>query len=900
MKASDNTPTGALYAFLNMYYKFYEETKPDYICVCFDLKAPTFRHEKFDAYKATRKPMPDDLAVQMPILKEILDSLGIARVELEGFEADDLIGSIATYSGNLGWKTYILTGDKDDLQLVNDNTIVVMPISQNGQTSTFYYDADAVEAKYMITPSQFIDFKAIMGDPSDNIPGVKGIGEKGATELLVKYKTLDNIYNSIDEIPVKIAEKLRASKEIAYLSHFLATIKCDIPVEEYFKVITDKIPDWDEAYHIFNRLGFKTFIRKLELTVPVKQNADETVTIDEEWLNKQIRDVTYKEFIAALQSAELYKFNQESLQQSLKIYEDHFTKEFIQGLNFEDNGFISLINESDDSVLIDFNGEYYARINIGIIKDVFDFFRESKIRTVCNEIKEILCKNRIDTYNLLVFDISVAAHLLNQIEGKPSIERIAEICLGSQYLHKENEVAAPEITQQSLFDVNPSLQDDNNNTLKQQLMDTAKHLLSILNKIAAFQLLLLEQRNLLFLAIYVEMPLVGILAEMEFEGFKVDVDVLNQLNESFQKRIEDLDREIHLQAGTDFNINSPKQLADVLFNRLKLPTGKKSQTGFSTNSDVLVMLSDKHPIIKLIIAYRQLSKLKSTFIEGLIKSIDPTDNRVHTTFNQTLTATGRLSSTNPNLQNIPIRQEDGREIRKAFVSKDGYTLVDADYSQIELRLLAAFSGDEQMVTAFINNDDIHMNTALEIFDLPRELITPSMRSIAKTINFSIVYGIGEFSLSADLGISMKDAKTYIEEYHKKYPGVKPYLKSLVQQAYEKGYVETLFHRRRYMNELKSANKNIRSFGERAAMNTPLQGTAADIIKIAMVLVHRRLRQENCQAKLILQVHDELILEVKQEESSKASEILKQSMENSVLLSVPLIAEIKTKDVWFDY
>lgn len=900
MKASDNTPTGALYAFMNMYYKFYEETKPDYACVCFDLKAPTFRHEKYDDYKATRKPMPDDLAVQMPILKEILDSLGIARVELEGFEADDLIGSIATYSGNIGWKTFILTGDKDDLQLVNDNTIVVMPISQNGQTSTFYYDAAAVETKYMITPSQFVDFKAIMGDPSDNIPGVKGIGEKGATELLVKYKTLDNVYNSIDEIPAKVADKLKASKEIAYLSHFLATIKCDIPVEEYFKAITDKMPDLDEAYHIFNRLGFKTFIRKLELTVPVKQNTDEAVIIDEEWLRKQIRDVTYNELILALQASDLYKFNQDSLQKSLKIYEDHFTKEFIQGLQFEDNGFISLINESDVSVLIDFNGEYYARINMGIIKDVFDYFRESKIRTVCNEIKELLCKNRIDTYNLLVFDISVAAHLLNQIEGKPSIERIAEICLGSQYLHKENEVAAPVNTQQSLFDVNPSLQDDNNNTLKQQLMETAKHHLSILNKIAAFQLSLLEQRNLLFLAMYIEMPLVGILAEMEFEGFKVDVEVLNQLNASFQKRIEDLDREIHLHAGTDFNINSPKQLADVLFNRLKLPTGKKGQTGFSTNSDVLEMLSDKHPIIKLITSYRQLSKLKSTFIEGLIKSIDPTDDRVHTTFNQTLTATGRLSSTNPNLQNIPIRQEDGREIRKAFVSKDGYTLVDADYSQIELRLLAAFSGDEQMVTAFINNDDIHMNTALEIFDLPRELITPSMRSIAKTINFSIVYGIGEFSLSADLGISMKEAKTYIEEYHKKYPGVKPYLNSLIQQAYEKGYVETLFHRRRYMNELKSANKNIRSFGERAAMNTPLQGTAADIIKIAMVLVHRRLREENCQAKLILQVHDELILEVIQDESSKASEILKQSMENSVLLSVPLIAEIKTKDVWFDY
>ncbi len=899
MKASDNTPTGALYAFLNMYYKFYEETKPDYACVCFDLKAPTFRHEMYDGYKATRKPMPDDLAVQMPILKDILDTLGITRVELEGFEADDLIGSIATYSGNLGWKTYILSGDKDDLQLVNDNTTVVMPISQNGQTSTFYYDTKAVEAKYMLKPSQFVDFKAIMGDPSDNIPGVKGIGEKGATELLVKYKSLDNIYNSIDEIPAKIADKLKASKEIAYLSHFLATIKCDISVEEYFKAITEKMPDWDEAYHIFNRLGFKTFIRKLELSAPVKHN-NEAVIIDEEWNSKLIRDVSYNELVVALQASDLYKFNQDSLQKSIKIYEDHFTREFIHGLNFEDNGFISMINESDDTVLIDFNGEYYVRVNKGFLNDVFDFLRKSKIRIVCNEIKELLSKYKVDTYNLLVFDISVAAHLLNQIEGKPSIERIAEICLGEQYLHKENEAITPVNVQQSLFDVNPLLQDDNDSKLTQQLIDQAKHHLSILNKIATFQLSLLEQRNLLFLAMYIEMPLVGILAEMEFEGFKIDVEVLNQLNESFQKRIEDLDREIHLQAGTDFNINSPKQLADVLFNRLKLPTGRKGQTGFSTDSDVLEKLADKHPIIRLITAYRQLSKLKSTFIEGLTKSIDPKDDRVHTTFNQTLTATGRLSSTNPNLQNIPIRQEDGREIRKAFVSKDGYTLVDADYSQIELRLLAAFSADEQMVNAFINKDDIHMNTALEIFDLPRELITSSMRSIAKTINFSIVYGIGEFSLSADLGISMKDAKTYIEEYHKKYPGVKPYLNSLVQQAYEKGYVETLFHRRRYMNELKSANKNIRSFGERAAMNTPLQGTAADIIKIAMVLVHRRLREENCRAKLILQVHDELILEVLQEDASKASEILKHSMENSVLLSVPLIAEIKTKIVWFDY
>ncbi len=906
MRAPDGTPTGALYAFMNIYYKFLEEVHPDYMCVCFDLKAPTFRHKMYNEYKATRKPMPDDLALQIPLLKKILDALGIARIELEGFEADDLIGSISKSSSVNNMKAFILTGDKDDLQLVDENISVLMPITSKGQTTTKYFDIKSVKDNYGILPTQFIDLKAIMGDPSDNIPGVKGIGEKGAVKLLEKYETLENIYSNLEEIPEVVSKKLNESKEIAFLSRELATIKCDIPVDEYFERIKTVNPDNDSIYNLFNQFGFKSLIKKLELEVPRlvasnKENHSEYIT------NKEILEIDTEEFYKIINLNNLYKFDfsyiykdnskpseiTRAIIESSGIDDGIFTELFKTIINYNDIGFICMVESGDNSFLLDINDNLFYKFSFDVFDDIILFLKNKKIRIICNEIKEIIKIMKTDTRDLLVFDVSVAAYLLNQFEGKPSLERIAHSCgVGDLFIDKE---ISPDNRQQSLFD--NDIEDKNTDNAKAD--ENAKMSINLLYKIAPVQFKMLSDRKLILLALNIEMPLVGILGEMEYTGFKVDEYVLNNFRLDFNERIKNLENSIYDLTGEKFNINSTKQLAEILFGKLKLPTGKKGKNGYSTNLEVLEMLIDKHPVIKEIISYRQLSKLNSTFVEGLSNAINKLDGRVHTTFQQILTTTGRLSSSNPNLQNIPIKLDEGREIRKAFVAEKDYVLVDADYSQIELRLLASFSGDKNMIEAFINNDDIHRNTAQEIFDLPKELITPAMRSIAKTINFSIVYGIGEYSLSADLGISMKEAGRYISEYHRKYPGVKPYFEKLISSAKETGYVETLFKRRRYINELKSANRNISSFGERAAMNTPVQGTAADIIKIAMVIVHNRLKKEKLRARLILQVHDELIIESHIDDSGKVANILSETMENAVKIAVPLVSQAQIKENWFE-
>ena len=943
MTAADGTPTGALYAFMNIYLKQIQDLNPTYVCACFDLKSPTFRHLKFSGYKATRKPMPSDLVLQMPLLKEIMDAMGIPRIEMEGYEADDLIGSLSNYANHNGWDTFILSGDKDDFQLVDENTILLMPLSRNGQTTTERFDVEAVETKYSIKPSQFIDLKAIMGDPSDNIPGVKGIGEKGATDLIIKYQSLDNIYEHIDEIKPKIAEKLIESKETAYLSQWLATIKRDILVQDYLDESNKVEINKEKTYKLFLKLGFRSLIQRLKLSTDDFNSLPDDIS-DENNQNQSdsdegsismpvckeapnddfesasatidiptIRKVTLKELKTVLECAELYKFisdkkNTGESFSELEIsdlinHESPYKNDYI---NFyipeqlkhqhvsKERGFISFIPVTTSIGLIDCGKKEYFQIDIFDCEELFNFAKKSKIRIVSMDSKAFLRKQKFETLDLLLFDVFVAGYLLSQNEGSASLERIAEICLG-QLPYFPSDIESKKVSkQQSLFE-DPAV---DNLEKDKELIFNASRELSLLNYIAIFQYQALKDRGLDFLAIQVEMPLIGILAEMERLGFAIDQNILTQLNEDITKKITIHEELIYELAGIVFNINSPKQLSEVLFKKLMLPTGKKTQSGYSTNSDVLDMLYDKHPIIKEIGAYRQLTKLKSTFIEGLSKNIDPVDKRVHTTFNQTLTTTGRLSSSEPNLQNIPIKQEIGREIRKAFVASQGNVLVDADYSQIELRLLAEFSKDEEMLEAFKQNDDIHMNTAEEIFDLPRAMITPTMRSAAKTINFSIVYGISDFGLAQDLGVTLKEAHLYISEYYKKYPSVKPYLESLVKEAYEKGYVETLYHRRRSVHELKSANRNMRMFGERVAMNTPVQGTAADIIKIAMVLVSKKLNELKCKAKLVLQIHDELILEAPIDEADIAAEILKQAMENAVKLSVPFIVEVKTGKSWY--
>lgn len=906
MTAYDGTPTGALFAFINIYLKYIQDLKPTHVCACFDLKAPTFRHLKYDQYKATRKSMPEDLAQQMPILKEILDVMGVPRLEMEGFEADDLIGSLSFYSKELEWDTFILSGDKDDLQLVDDKTIVLMPTTRSGVTTTDRYDVDAVIEKYQITPKQFIDFKAIMGDPSDNIPGVKGIGEKGAIELLIEFGTLENIYESLDEIKPTLSKKLSESKEIAFTSKWLATIKRDIPIKEFLYEINNYTIDKDKAYSLFNKLGFKSIINKMSLTPSINassnisdnqigfesDNKKEIIFSAEQTKSISIKDVSIDELRVIFKSSNVHKFDDLEIKRPIK---DIISHEIINQNIKEESGFVTCMILKDNSILIDCNTKELYKLNHLMAGEFLKLLSSEKIRLVGVDIKAFLRNHEIDTNDILIFDIFVAAYLLSQIEGKATIERVSQVCLGSYDNTLDEDSNDNKPKQQTLFD-------DNIELLEQQdekVLEKAVYDLYILAKIANFQYNELKKQNMEFLSIYVEMPLVAILSQMERIGFAIDNDVLIQLSNEFIDKIKEYEKNIYEYANCEFNINSPKQLGEVLFKKLLLPTGRKTQSGYSTDADVLEKLYDKHPIIKEIISYRQLSKLKSTFVDGLSKSISASDGRVHTTFNQTLTTTGRLSSSDPNLQNIPVKLDAGREIRKAFIAKDGCVLVDADYSQIELRLLAQFSNDDEMMTAFINNDDIHMNTAQEIFDMPRDLITSSMRSAAKTINFSIVYGIGDFSLAQDLGITLKEAHTYILEYYKKYPSVKPYLESLIKNAYENGYVETLFFRRRYIEELKSTNKNVKMFGERVAMNTPVQGTAADIIKIAMVLVNRKLKENNCSAKLILQVHDELILEVPIEESEIASRILKQSMEDAVKLSIPLIAEVKTGRSWYD-
>lgn len=892
MSAPDGTPTGALYAFLTIYLKYIQELNPTYVCACFDLKAPTFRHQEYKEYKATRKAMPPDLAVQIPILKEILDSLGVPRFEKEGFEADDLIGSLSAHSKRIGWDVFILSGDKDDLQLVDENITVLMPVTKSGMTTTDRYDTNAVMEKYGISPSQIIDLKAIMGDTSDNIPGVKGIGEKGALDLIKTYGSLDHIYDSLDQIKPAIAQKLKDSRDIAYTSLWLATIKQDIPVSDLIDDIPGKVMNPAEAYRILQRLGFKSIIQRLDL----KSQSKETVEISSDDMTKMIppvHKVPVEELVRILQKANLYHFSSDVTPTETNM-DGYCNKELEIYSEKQDRGFVTFLPSESDYGLVDCGDKNVYQIEQSGYDSLFRHLEQSGIRLVSYECKPVLRNSSTVSTDLRIYDIAVAGYLLSQAEGKASLERITETCLGQVPVLPQMEDSGEGNRQQSLFEAPAT----NNSENEKKKKDRLAYQLTFLHRIAQVQYALLIERNMTYLAFQVEMPLVGILAEMEQVGFTIDQNVLLQLNQDFIEKTSNHEKNIYELAGTPFNINSPKQLGDILFRKLELPTGRKTQSGYSTDSDVLDMLYDKHPIISEIIQYRQLSKLRSTFVEGLSKNMDPRDFRVHTTFNQTLTATGRLSSSEPNLQNIPVKQEAGREIRKAFTAPKGMVLIDADYSQIELRLLAAFSQDPEMVEAFLNNDDIHTNTAEEIFDLPRAMITPAMRSAAKTVNFSIVYGISDFGLARDLGITVKEAHNYIKEYYHKYPHVKPYLETLVHQAYSKGYVETLFHRRRYIQEIKSANRNIKSFGERAAMNTPVQGTAADIIKIAMVLVTKRLKEKKCSARMILQVHDELILEVPDKEAEFASVILKEAMEGAVTLAVPLIAEVHTGDNWY--
>ena len=827
LNAPDGTPTNAIYGFVAILQRLLEEQQPQAVCVSFDLKAPTFRHQQYEAYKAQRKGMPEELAAQMPILKEVLDAMGIRRYELEGFEADDILGTAAAICEKSGWDCVIVTGDKDSLQLITDTTSVCNVKTRMGQTETVLYTPERFQEEYGFAPPLMVDLKALMGDSSDNIPGVPGVGEKTAMDLVQRYGEIKNIYENLDSLEIKegVRKKLAQGRESAEMSYWLATIIRDVPLD--FKP-EDNL--WDKnytgaLYGIFKRLGFNKFIEKWGLTESGE------AAISEEQSHLPRRELSSTEEIDALIEAI-------NAAEQIAVYP-------LEGLD--------RIEVCDGKTVYDaaWNrcGEGYDRL----LSVVFS----PEIKKTGHNVKDLmglLLKEGLSTESF-VFDTALAAYLLDATESDYALERISVRYTGAEAAGAE-----------AVFKLAP-------------VLDTK-----------------LRELGMDGLYYQAELPLCAVLAEMEAAGFFVDRKALYDFGESLNAGIAQLQQSIWNHAGHEFNINSPKQLGSVLFDELLLPYGKKTKTGWSTNADVLEKLQGKHPIVDEVLEYRMLTKLKSTYADGLLKVISE-DGRIHTNFQMTVTATGRLSSTEPNLQNIPVRKKLGAQIRNMFVAAPGMMLVDADYSQIELRLLAHISGDETMKEAFLSGEDFHTVTASNVFGVPVSEVTPILRSRAKAVNFGIVYGISAFSLAQDIGVYPNEAKAYIDAYLEKYHGVRDYMKQIVETAKAQGYVSTVYGRRRYLPELKSANFNMRSFGERVALNMPVQGTAADIIKLAMVNVHRRLKAEGLKARLILQVHDELIVECPGEEAEQVRQILTEEMENAARLSVPLLAEAHIGHSW---
>ena len=826
LNAPDGTPTNAVYGFLAILHRLIEEQKPEALCVSFDLKAPTFRHKAYEGYKAQRKAMPEELAVQMPILKDVLDKMGIHRYELEGYEADDILGTASRICESAGWNCTIVTGDKDSLQLISEKTTVCNVKTRMGQTETILYTPERFREEYGFEPKMMVDLKALMGDSSDNIPGVPGVGEKTALDLVQRYGGIEEIYKDLSALAVKegVRKKLAAGEESARKSYWLATILCDVPL--HFQP-EDNL--WDEnyqpgLYELFKKLGFHKFIEKWgitpagEIKAPEEGTALPRIDGDEENVGELIDAVSAAPFVSVVSLEGLDR---------LEICDGKAV-------------YTAAWNQCGD------------RYN-ELLKRLFSP-ETKKVSHNLKNLMGLLLTEGLETEGF-VFDTALAAYLLEATESDYSLPRISV-----RYAGRELDGA------EAVYQLFKPLDEK------------------------------LKELGMEKLYYSIELPLCLVLAEMEKTGFFVDRKALFDFGESLNSGIAALQESIWREAGHAFNINSPKQLGEVLFDELMLPSGKKTKTGWSTNADVLEKLRGKHPIVDQVLEYRMLTKLKSTYADGLLKVISP-DGRIHTNFQMTVTATGRLSSTEPNLQNIPVRKQLGAQIRKMFVASPGMCLVDADYSQIELRLLAHISGDETMRDAFLSGEDFHAVTASNVFNVPLEEVTPTLRSRAKAVNFGIVYGISAYSLAQDIGVWPSEAKAYMDAYLEKYHGVRDYMKSIVEQAREDGYVSTLYGRRRSLPELKSSNYNTRSFGERVALNMPVQGTAADIIKLAMVNVDKRLKEEKLRAKLLLQVHDELIVECPEDEAERVREILKTEMEHTADLTVPLTVDAHIGHSW---
>ena len=827
LNAPDGTPTNAVYGFLAILQRLLDANSPDALCVAFDLPAPTFRHRQYALYKAQRKPMPDDLAVQMPLLKDVLSAMGIKQLSAEGWEADDVLGTVAKLCEADGWDCEIVTGDRDSFQLITEKTDVLHVKTAKGQTETIDYDLKRFNDEYGFAPPLMVDLKALMGDTSDNIPGVAGIGEKTALDLIRRFGTIESIYSNLDTLDIKdsVRKKLSAGEESARMSYELATISREAPVELRPADAAWKMENRPELYAALSRLGFRRFIDKWGLTPGESDTGSAEETAGVRVLPE--KEISVSELTGRIAQAD----------------------------------YVSVLYGEDISALTICDGEGIYSVSQLTAGEEWDAFTDAlfsdRIRKVSHGVKDFmghaLAANI--TPRGFIFDTELAAYVLDPTESAYPVDRLA-----ARHLGGERPAA------QAVYELYP--------VLDAKLSEAGG-------------------RDLYY---NIELPLCAVLADMERAGFLVDRAALAAYGDSMVSGINALQEEIWRYAGREFNINSPKQLGEVLFDELMLPAGKKTKTGWSTNADVLEKLVGKHPIILDILDYRMLTKLKSTYADGLIKVISP-DGRIHTNFKMTVTATGRLSSTEPNLQNIPVRKELGSEIRKMFVAAPGCVLVDADYSQIELRLLAHISGDETMKNAFLTGEDIHAVTASQVFGIPLDEVTPQQRSHAKAVNFGIVYGISAFSLAQDIGVRPAEAKAYIDAYLEKYHGVREYMERVISEAKANGYVETLFGRRRPLPELKSSNFNTRSFGERVARNMPIQGTAADIMKLAMVNAHRRIQAEGLRSRLILQVHDELIAECPEDEAEHVKALLEEEMSGAVQLDVPLTANAKIGHTW---
>ena len=844
--------TNAIYGFLSTLFKLQDEEMPEHTIVCFDVKEKTFRHKKFETYKATRKGMPDELAIQLPVMKDILDKLGITRCEKAGYEADDLIGTISRIVSESSNECVIVTGDKDSLQLVGNGTSVRLVTTKMGQSTTTKYDEQTFEDEYGFKPIQLIDLKALMGDTSDNISGVAGIGKKTANDLIKLFGSVENIYKNIDSEQIKkgVRDKLISGEQSAKDSYWLATIDRNVPLDIDPVNLPDEFIDETALFEIFNKLELKTFINRLGL---VSSN-------DNVFEQKEIEIINLTDF------NDIKNLEQENDSQPVFVH----------------------INKPQSAVCVHTDDKYYIIKAHQFTEDEwFEILRRIfKLNVVMHDAKEQIVNLMNLGINIdgIKFDTCLAAYLLNPAEGSYDLQRVA-------LSYCQIELKEPEFDKEDAF-----LGLIDNEDMSKQLALWTQAIESLYNEVMPK---LKAQPELEKLYYELELPLMTVLADMQKIGCKVDANLLREFGVNLDERIDSLTNEIYDYAGTEFKINSPKQLGEILFDRLGLPVQKKTKSGYSTNAEVLEAIAGYHPIVNAVLEYRQLTKLKSTYVDGLLKVINPSDDRIHSHFQQTVTATGRLSSVDPNLQNIPVRTELGRELRKMFVAQDeNHVLIDADYSQIELRVLAHIAQDEAMLEAFRHGADIHAATASKVYGINIKDVTSQMRSSCKAVNFGIVYGISDFALAGDLGISRKQAGEFIKNYLETYTGVDKYMKDIKASAKEKGYVETLFGRRRYLPELSSKSFPIRSFGERIAMNTPIQGTAADIIKIAMLRVWKRLKAEGYKTKLILQVHDELILEAPLDEREQVTSLLTEEMQNAIKMDVPLVAEAHYGHDWY--